>query len=399
MIIAVHKHRRPTVERGVSGERPRTGITVSTKSRVAPRLLSYRRSSERGDPGRPEARRRHRRPGYCARMTSQLVIGAALLAAFVWRFHREPRRLSNGLLLLCGAGLVVLGLLGDVAPGALVVLVALSPLLVLGLAVLLIVNGVSVLRRERFSLANALSLLAGLAIVAVIVVVPAGFLIAAREREPGVLPALMLSLLGVAGYIGFVFTLVTLYALVYSRLTPAPGHAAIVVLGSGVPRGTVPPLLASRLDKAVQLYRRELAAGHTPLVVASGGQGSDEPVSEAHAMGGYLREHGIPGELLLEEDRSTSTRENLTFSRRLLTERGADGRMLVVTSSYHALRAAIQSRQLRLPAQVAGAATARYYVPNAFLREFVALLADHKFLHGTMLTLIVAGPPVLYLLG
>lgn len=332
-------------------------------------------------------------------MTSQLVLGGALLAVFAWRFHREPRRLSNGFLLLCGAGLVLLGLLGDIAPEVLVVLVALSPLLVAGLAVLLIVNGVRVLRRERFRLGNALSLLAGLAIVAVIVIVPAGFLIAAREDDPGVLPALLLSLLGVAGYIGFVFTLVTLYALVYSRLTPAPGHTAIVVLGASVSRGTVPPLLASRLDKAAQLYRRERSAGHTPLVVTSGGQGPDEPVTEARAMGGYLREHGIPDDVLVEEDRSTSTRENLVFSHRLLAERGAGGRLLVVTSSYHALRAAIQSRQLRLPAQVAGAKTARYYVPNAFLREFVALLADHKVLHGTILALIVAGPPVLYLLG
>ena len=330
-------------------------------------------------------------------MTSQLVLGGALLAVFAWRFHREPRRLSNGLLLLLGAGLVLLALLGELAPEVLVVLIVASPLLVVGLAVLLIVNGVRVLRRERFRLGNAMSLLAGLAIAAVVVVVPAGFLIAAREDDPGVLPALLLSLLGVAGYIGFVFTLVTLYALVYSRYTPPPGHAAIVVLGSSVQRGTVPPLLASRLDKAVQLYHRELAAGHTPLVVASGGQGPDEPVAEARAMGAYLGEHGVPGELVVEEDRSRSTRENLVLSRRLLAERGAAGRLLVVTSSYHTLRAAIQTRQLRLPAQVAGARTARYYVPNAFLREFVALLADHKLLHGTMIALIAAGPLLLYL--
>lgn len=331
-------------------------------------------------------------------MTSQLVIGGALLAVFAWRFHREPRRLSNGLLLLFGAGFVLLGLLDELAPEVLVVLIAVSPLLVVGLAVLLIVNGVRVLRRERFRLGNAMSLLAGLAILAVVVVVPAGFLIAARSREPGVLPALLLSLLGVAGYIGFLFTLVTLYALVYSRLRPALGSAAIVVLGSAVPRGTVPPLLAARLDRAVELYHREVAAGHAPLVIASGGQGPDEPVAEAHAMGRYLREHGLPDEVVAEEDRSRSTRENLVLSHRLLAARGDDGRLLVVTSSYHALRAAIQSRQLRLPAQVAGAKTARYYVPNAFLREFVALLADHKLLHGTMLALIAAGPVLLYLL-
>lgn len=332
-------------------------------------------------------------------MTTPLVIGGVLLAVFAWRFHREPRRLSNGLFLLLGAAAMLFGLLGDLAPTLLVIVVAASPLLVLGLAVLLIVNGVTVLRRERLRLGNALSLLTGIAIIGVIVIAAVGFLIAYRAPDRTFLAPALLSLLGVAGYIGFVFTLVAVYAVVYSRFTPRPGHTAIVVLGASVPRGTVPPLLASRLDKAVQLYRRELAAGHTPYVVASGGQGPDEPVSEARAMGAYLHEHGIPEDRLVEEDRSTSTRENLILSRRLLAERGADGRLLVVTSGYHALRAAIQSRRLRLRAHVAGAATARYYVPNAFLREFVALFAEHKVMHGIVIGLIVAGPAALYLAG
>lgn len=332
-------------------------------------------------------------------MTTPLVFGGVLLAAFVWRFHREPRRLSNGLLLLLGAGLLLLGLLEDVAPILLVVLVAASPLLVLGLAVLLIVNGVVVLRRERLRLSNALSLLTGIAIIGVVVIGAVGFLISYRAQDRTFLVPALLSLLGVAGYLGFVFTLVALYAVVYTRFTPRPRHTAIVVLGASVSRGTVPPLLASRLDTAIRLYGREQAAGFTPYVVASGGQGADEPVAEGRAMAGYLHEHGIPEDRLVEEDRSTSTRENLVFSRRLLAERGADGRLLIVTSNYHALRAAIQSRRLRLRAHVAGAPTARYYVPNAFLREFVALFVEHKVLHGIVIGLIVARPALLYLAG
>ena len=325
-----------------------------------------------------------------------LAAGVVLLAVFAWRFRREPRRLSNGLLLLCGCCAMLLGVLDDIGTAALQLLVLLSPLLALGLAVLLIANGVIVLRRERFRLANALSLLAGVGIIAVIAAVPLSIVIAYREQQ-GLIILPALSLLAVAAYIGFVFTMVTLYALVYSRLSPAPGHTAVIVLGSSVPDGTVPPLLAGRLDKALQLYAREVAAGHAPLLVTSGGKGPDEPVSEAHAMAGYLRERGVPGHALVEEDRSTSTRENLVFSRRLLAERDADGRLLVVTSSYHVLRAAVQSRRLRLPAQVAGARTARYYVPNAFLREFVALLTEDKLLHGTMIGLVAASPALLYL--
>ncbi len=328
-----------------------------------------------------------------------LIIGAVLLAAFVYRFHREPRRLSNVLLLVAGAGFLLLGLLGDLAGVVVFVLMALSPLLVVGLALLLVANGIIVLRHERFRLGNAMSLLAGIAIIALVVTVPIGYLIAYRQEAGTVLFPLLFSVLAMAGYIGFVFTLVTLYAVVYSRFTPAPGHCAIVALGASVPRGFVPPLLASRLDKVIQLYRREVAAGYTPFIVVSGGQGPDEPVSEARAMGAYLYEQGVPEDVLIEEDRSTSTYENLTFSRRVLVEHGTDGRLLVVTSSYHALRAAIQSRQLRLRAHVAGAKTARYYVPNAFLREFVALFAEYKVLHGTVIALLFAGPGLLYIVA
>lgn len=116
-------------------------------------------------------------------------------------------------------------------------------------------------------------------------------------------------------------------------------------------------------------------------------------------MAEYLRGLGVPEQSLIEEDRSTSTKENLMFSRRLLAERGAESRLLIVTSSYHVLRAAVQSRDLSLPAQVCGARTAPYYVPNAFLREFVALLVEHKLLHGLMIALAIVAPVVLHLLA
>lgn len=336
-------------------------------------------------------------------MDVPLVIALLLLGVFTLRFRGEPRRLSNGVWLIAGLGILVLWVLARVGrtgdAGALVAAAVLflgPPLLVFVVAVFLIADGVVMLRRERPRPANMLSLAAGVGIVVVVVAVAVLTVVAYREERPAVfVPAL--SLLAVAGYVGFVFTVVLLYAFVYSRVRAGVGHTGIIVLGAGVPRGRVTPLLAARLDKAAELYRIERAAGFAPRVVTSGGQGADEPVSEAHAMAAYLRaNHAIPDEDLIEEDRSTNTRENLQFSRRLLPD-GREERLLVVTSNYHVLRAALLTRRLRVPALVRGARTARYYVPNAFLREFVALLVEHKLLHATFVVLCAAGPPLLYL--
>lgn len=52
--------------------------------------------------------------------------------------------------------------------------------------------------------------------------------------------------------------------------------------------------------------------------------------------------------------------------------------MIVVTSNFHVLRTAALTRDLGLDAHVTGAATARFYAPTAFLREFVAILHRYR---------------------
>ena len=59
--------------------------------------------------------------------------------------------------------------------------------------------------------------------------------------------------------------------------------------------------------------------GKTGVFVASGGQGSDEVVSEAESMRRYLTEsRHVPADAVLMEDRSTTTMENLRFSKEIM---------------------------------------------------------------------------------
>ncbi|XGU18488.1 hypothetical protein ACETU7_22090 [Rhodococcus sp. 3Y1] len=100
-----------------------------------------------------------------------LLIGLALLGFCGYRFRQDRRRLSNGVYLLLGLIFTGLWMLQSGAPGTevpsfvIATIALLSPLLVLMLAGFLIVNGVTMLRREGFSVANLLSLVAGLGLL------------------------------------------------------------------------------------------------------------------------------------------------------------------------------------------------------------------------------------------
>ncbi len=52
----------------------------------------------------------------------------------------------------------------------------------------------------------------------------------------------------------------------------------------------VPPLLASRIHKAIDFYWKQAAVNTPPTIIFSGGQGPDEGLPEAEAMQKYAVE-------------------------------------------------------------------------------------------------------------
>jgi uncharacterized SAM-binding protein YcdF (DUF218 family) len=322
---------------------------------------------------------------------TSLVVGAVFGLLYVVNRNRDRRLLRNGVFLV-GAGWFLLvgavSLLSGVFPALavlVVVLVALAPAAVLVLAVFAIANGVTVIRAEGLSLATSLSLLAGLGLL----VLPVAGVALVLTRSPfGIGAAALLFFL--SSYAGVVFVVFLVYSVVYGRTPQSVRPAALVVLGSRIIDGRVPPLLASRLDRAIALYRRQSASGPAPLIIPSGGKGDDETRAEGAAMAEYLLERGVPAQDVRPETASRNTRENLVLSARVQHEAGRDGPALAVTNDYHVLRAAILAREVGSDTQVVGAPTARYYVPSAFLREFVAVVVEHKRLHLLLVAPFVA---------
>ena len=152
----------------------------------------------------------------------------------------------------------------------------------------------------------------------------------------------------------------------------------VVVLGAGLIGERVTPLLASRIRKGIKVYKDNPGS----KLIMSGGQGLDEVVSEAFAMKNYALEQGVGEKDIILEDKSTSTEENIIFSKKFIS---ADKRFAVVTNYYHVYRALVQARTLGFRCIGYGSPTKFYFSLNAFIREFIGYLYFKRKIHAIVL--------------
>ncbi len=237
-------------------------------------------------------------------------------------------------------GLVRIGIDDVTAQWVAVALIFTMLATVLALAGFLIVTGVTLIRREGFAVARLLSIGLG---SAMLLYLGLGYLAVLLDEQLWVIALLLLGL--PLGYLGFGFAAFLVYGIVYPSIAARRGGpvAAVVVLGSGLIRGRVPPLLAARLRRGRALFERFPFV--RPVLVTSGGQGRDEPVAEAAAMADYLVAEGVPRDRILVENLSRNTEQNIRYSAELLAERGIVGPIAAVTNNFHAFRAALLMRR------------------------------------------------------
>lgn len=145
-----------------------------------------------------------------------------------------------------------------------------------------------------------------------------------------------------------------------------------IVLGAKVKEGNIPSLaLKFRLESALAYANKY---PHVTLVL-SGGQGDDEDIEEAVVMKNFLLENGIAEERLIIEDQSTSTYENLLFSKELLPDNVKS--ITIITSDYHLQRAKILAKKLEWKTDVVAAQTPEVVEAKVRLRERAALLKTY----------------------
>lgn len=94
----------------------------------------------------------------------------------------------------------------------------------------------------------------------------------------------------------------------------------------------------------------------------------------------YLLDKGIPAEMIIKEDQSTTTYENLQNSKAIIDSRPGSKYTVLVTSNYHVYRALRYCRKIGLECTGVGSHVAFYYWPSAMIREFIAVHAEKKHL-------------------
>ena len=250
-----------------------------------------------------------------------------------------------------------------------------------GLIFILLTNAYLLLKRERRSFAHTLTLILALCII--------GFSLFTHFFQSVDFPE-PVQIFIYTGYflLSFYFVHIIHYAIasILANLSrPKYNQQYIIVHGSGLVNGKVPPLLASRVDKAIQFYIKQKQVSFAPKLILSGGQGCDEPISEARAMFEYASSKGIPEDDILLEDKSETTFQNMKFSKEIMdNDTSADEKTyncIFSTSNYHVLRTGMYARAAGLKINGIGSKTALYYLPNALLREYIAYVVMHKKRH------------------
>lgn len=118
---------------------------------------------------------------------------------------------------------------------------------------------------------------------------------------------------------------------------------AIVVFGTAQYNGTPSPVLAARLDHAVDLYRRKLA----PVIVVTGGSQPGDSFTEASASANYLLRRGIPDDDVLREVSGTTSWQSLAAAANFLDDRDID-EVLLVSDPFHSFRIRAMASELGL---------------------------------------------------
>lgn len=324
------------------------------------------------------------------------------LGILIWILTHERRSLRAGVSLVITLfsfaffGVVVLVNVADLDPhykdwmlplfAIVFALIAVGTVaFIITIIVMFIYDGIKIILKEGNRLTNYLSLGMGFAIIFFLFLYPE---LGHLNKNPWLTyPYVFLWLV-----IIYLVVIMMMYTLT-SWINLINWHVShldyVVVLGAGIMGKKVTPLLAARISRGIEIYKKNPGS----KLIMSGGRGPGEDIPEAEAMAAYAEELGIPKADIIIENKSRTTKENLQFSHALMAP---NSKFCLVTSSYHVYRALVLAKRQGLKCIGYGAKTKWYFTLNAFVREFIAYLVITKKMQMTvigffaMMTIIAA---------
>lgn len=158
----------------------------------------------------------------------------------------------------------------------------------------------------------------------------------------------------------------------------------IIVLGCKVKGNKPSKMLMQRINAA---YREYLKAPEKTFIIASGGKGSDEIISEAECIYNELVRLGVDKYRIYKEDKSTTTYENMKNSyckavsavhSKEMYGRPDDNYYMdiyyvIATNGFHMYRSIKLAEACGFKAYAAAAHTTFWLIPTYWIRELMAL--------------------------
>ncbi|MFC0472313.1 YdcF family protein [Halalkalibacter kiskunsagensis] len=153
----------------------------------------------------------------------------------------------------------------------------------------------------------------------------------------------------------------------YSQMEVPDNSEYLIILGARV-KGTEPSV---SLLHRIQVAAKYLQENQHTIAIASGGQGPGEEISEAEAIQRALIEEGIDRQRIKIENKSTSTFENISFSKEHIPDSSVVG--IIVTNDYHLYRATLIANDHELNVRGLPAKAPISVIFQSYIREHLAL--------------------------
>lgn len=204
-------------------------------------------------------------------------------------------------------------------------------------AVLIILIYISPLYKSKINIGNIFGILLGIVLL----------LLAIFQNEIKMfyqtpIGKIVINIISLTAVLFFILFFATLFKIIKNSRSTAKNENTVIVLGCRV-KGSIP---SKALVKRCLVARDYMTKNKNAIAILSGGQGADEDISEAECMERILTSYGIEKERLIKEEKSTSTYENMLFSKQIINELNLSKSIAIATSEYHMLRAKMYARKV-----------------------------------------------------
>ncbi|MCR5214587.1 MAG: YdcF family protein [Eubacterium sp.] len=178
-----------------------------------------------------------------------------------------------------------------------------------------------------------------------------------------------------AAFVGIILATVigTSSCMVTAALRESDETEVLIVLGCKV-NGEEP---CSMLEERLVAAKAFLEENQDVICIVSGGQGSDEDISEAECMKRWLVASGIDEDRIIMEDQSTSTYENINYSANIIESEGLGMNVAIASNEFHIYRAGTLAEHLGLTYSAVPAQTSWWLAPTYVVREMYGIVAEN----------------------